>query len=153
MIEISWSYGQRMNWKNNLRKKPFSWEGGSHVWPRFSQPFFHKNGEFLCSLERKFPEFFKTYPTFVFSPLKWTKHKSRVSFEKFRKFPFQWTQKLPIFVKKQLRKLRSNMATLPLKYGIIWGHPADSSFAHKSLNFWLQMRKALPVQYCNNTQN
>ena len=84
---------------------------------------------------------------------KWTKHKSWVSFGKFRKFPFQWTQKLPIFVKKQLRKLRSNMATPPLKYGFNWGHPADSSFAHNSLNFWLQMRKALPMQYCNNTQN
>ena len=84
---------------------------------------------------------------------KWTKHKSWVSFGKFRKFPFQWTQKLPIFVKKQLRKLRSNMATPPLKYGINWGHPADSSFAHNSLNFWLQMRKAFPMQYCNNTQN
>ena len=47
---------------------PLFW-GGNHVWPRFYQLFYHQNGEFLCSLERKFPEFFKTHPTFVFSPL------------------------------------------------------------------------------------
>ena len=34
-----------------------------------SQLFFHIYGEFLCSLERKKPELFKTYPTFIFSPL------------------------------------------------------------------------------------
>ena len=42
---------------------------GSHVWHCFSQLFFHNNGELLCSLERKFPEFFKTHPTFLCSPL------------------------------------------------------------------------------------
>ena len=46
----------------------FFW-GGSHLWPCFSRPFFHINWEFLCSLDRKFPEFFKTHPTFVFSSL------------------------------------------------------------------------------------
>ena len=35
----------------------------------FSQPFFHKIREFLCSLERKKPELSKTHPTFVFRPL------------------------------------------------------------------------------------
>ena len=53
---------------------------------------------------------------------KWTKDKSRVSFGKFRKFPFQWAQKHPIFVKKRLRNIRSNMATPLLKKGIIWGY-------------------------------
>ena len=43
--------------------------GGSHVWPQFSQLFFNKIGEFLCSLERKFPEFSKTLPTFVLSKI------------------------------------------------------------------------------------
>ena len=42
---------------------------GSHVWPQFSQLFFNKIGEFLCLLERKFPEFSKTLPTFVFCPI------------------------------------------------------------------------------------
>ena len=50
---------------------------------------------------------------------KWTKDKSRVNFGNFRKFPFQWAQKLPIFVKKWLRKTRSNMASwLPLNENI-----------------------------------
>ena len=35
----------------------------------FLSCFFCKNGNFLCSLERKFPDFFKTHPTFVFSPI------------------------------------------------------------------------------------
>ena len=35
----------------------------------FSRPFFKKNWEFLRLLERKKPEFCKTHPTFVFSPL------------------------------------------------------------------------------------
>ena len=35
---------------------------------------------------------------------KWVIDKSRVSFEKFRKFPFQRAQKLPIFVEKTTEK-------------------------------------------------
>ena len=60
-----------------------------------------------------------------------SKYKCRVSFEKFRKFPFQWAQKLPNFVEKRLRKMRSNMAT-PLKKWHYMGSPIDSSFAHSS---------------------
>ena len=67
-IKISCSYKQRLNLQGDLKFCHFS-GGGSHVWPCFSQPFFHKNGEFLCSLERKFPEFSKTHPTFFLSLL------------------------------------------------------------------------------------
>ena len=42
-------------------------EGGRHLLPHFSQPFFHKIIMFLCLLERKFPELFKTHPTFFSS--------------------------------------------------------------------------------------
>ena len=45
-------------------------EGGRHLLPHFSQPFFHKIIMFLCLLERKFPELFKTHPTFFSSALK-----------------------------------------------------------------------------------
>ena len=44
-------------------------EGGRHLLPHFSQPFFHKIIMFLCLLERKFPELFKTHPTFFSSAL------------------------------------------------------------------------------------
>ena len=44
-------------------------KGGRHLWTHFSQSFSDKNEEFLCSSERKFPEFCKTHPTFVSSPL------------------------------------------------------------------------------------
>ena len=44
-------------------------KGGRHLWPHFSQSFSDKNEEFLCSSERKFPEFCKTHPTFVSRPL------------------------------------------------------------------------------------
>ena len=50
---------------------------------------------------------------------KWTKDKSWVSFAKFRLFPFKWTQKLHIFVKKLPRKTRSNMVN-PLEK---WHYP------------------------------
>ena len=43
---------------------------------------------------------------------KWTINKSRVSFEKLRKFPFWWAQKLLIFVRKRLRKMGPKMPTL-----------------------------------------
>ena len=45
-------------------------EGGRHLLPHFSQPFFHKIIMFLCLLERKFPVLFKTHPTFFSSALK-----------------------------------------------------------------------------------
>ena len=44
-------------------------KGGRHLWTHFSQSFSDKNEEFLCSSERKFPEVFKTHPTFVSNPL------------------------------------------------------------------------------------
>ena len=44
-------------------------KGGRHLWTHFSQLFSDKNEEFLCPSERKFPELFKTHPTFVYSPL------------------------------------------------------------------------------------
>ena len=65
---FSWSYRQMMN----LQGKPILchfFRGGRYVRPWFSQLFFHKSGEFLCSLERKFPDLFKTHPPFVCSPL------------------------------------------------------------------------------------
>ena len=43
-------------------------KGGRHLWTPFSQSFSDKNEKFLCSSERKFPELFKTHPTFVYSP-------------------------------------------------------------------------------------
>ena len=43
-------------------------KGGRHLWTHFSQFFSDKNEEFLCPSERKFPELFKTHPTFVYSP-------------------------------------------------------------------------------------
>ena len=55
-------------WNNRSPEIILFW-GGSHVWPYFSLTVFHKNGEFLCSLERKKPELSKTHPTFVFRPL------------------------------------------------------------------------------------
>ena len=60
---------------------------------------------------------------------KWTKDKSSMSFAKFRLFPFQWTQKLPSFMKKQPRK--TGRTWLPShKKGIIQCQPVDSWSAH-----------------------
>ena len=42
---------------------------GSQLWAFISQSFLDKNTKFLCSLDWKFPEFFKTPPTFIFRPL------------------------------------------------------------------------------------
>ena len=53
----------------------------------------------------------------------WTRDKSRVSFENLRKFPFWWAQKLIIFVKKRLRKMRSKMPTPPGKMAWLWITP------------------------------
>ena len=47
---------------------------------------------------------------------KWATDKSWVSFEKFRKFPVQWAQKLCIFTQNCLRYKGSKLATLTLKY-------------------------------------
>ena len=55
---------------------------------------------------------------------KWTMGKSRVSFEKFRKFPFWWAQKLLIFVRKWLRKMRPKMPT-PLEKRHAFGSYKD----------------------------
>ena len=55
----------------------------------------------------------------------WTRDKSRVSFEKFRKFPFWWAQKLLIFVRKCLRKMRSKTPT-PLEKR----HDCESSWRY-----------------------
>ena len=53
----------------------------------------------------------------------WTRDKSRVSFENLRKFPFWWAQKLPIFDRKWLRKMRSKMPTPPGKMAWLWITP------------------------------
>ena len=42
---------------------------GSQLWAFISQTFLGKITKFLCSLEWKFPEFFKTHPTFICSSL------------------------------------------------------------------------------------
>ena len=73
---------------------------------------------------------------------KWAKDKSWVSFKKFRRFPFQWALKLPNFVKKQLRKTRSNMPPLIEKmtfYGnTLWIHllPVTSWKYWLIISFW-----------------
>ena len=41
---------------------------GSQLWALISQWFFYQNSKFQCSLDWKFPEFFKTHPTFIFRP-------------------------------------------------------------------------------------
>ena len=40
---------------------------GSQLWDLISQVFVAKNTKFLCSIDWKFPEFFKTHPTFICS--------------------------------------------------------------------------------------
>ena len=55
-------------------------EGGRHLLPHFSQPFFHKIVMFLCLLERKFPELFKTHPTFFSSALQKAKKSNYAKF-------------------------------------------------------------------------
>ena len=59
----------------------------------------------------------------------WTRDKSRVSFAKFRKFPFWWAQKLLIFVRKWLRKMRSKLPT-PLEKR----HECGSSWRYSFLS-------------------
>ena len=43
------------------------YDEGSQLWAFITQAFFYKNAKFLCSLDWKFPEFFKTHPTFICS--------------------------------------------------------------------------------------
>ena len=43
------------------------YDEGSQLWAFLSQAILGKNTKFLCSLDRKFPEFFKTHPTFICS--------------------------------------------------------------------------------------
>ena len=63
----------------------------------------------------------------------WTRDKSRVSFENLRKFPFWWAQKLPIFDKKWLRKMRLKMPSPLEKWHDYGSPPRCSSFAHISM--------------------
>ena len=53
----------------NLQGNPILSRGVGMFNRVFLNCFFTKIGEFLCSLEWKFPEFYKTHPTFVFGPL------------------------------------------------------------------------------------
>ena len=60
------------HWNGSKRSRSLVWsksmpflKGGRHLWTHFSQSFSDKNEEFLCSSERKFPEFSKTPPTFL----------------------------------------------------------------------------------------
>ena len=57
-----WSKGKYL--QDDTQSCLFS-RGVKHLWPHFSQSFSDKNEEFLCSSERKFPEFSKTPPTFI----------------------------------------------------------------------------------------
>ena len=50
------------------RKCNFSEGGVGNFDLHFISHFFPKMGMFLCSLDWKFPEFFKTHPTFVCCP-------------------------------------------------------------------------------------
>ena len=43
------------------------YDEGSQLWAFITQAFLYKNAKFLCSLDWKFPEFFKTHPTFICS--------------------------------------------------------------------------------------
>ena len=48
-----------------LRRNAVFFRGGRQLWPCFSLPIFDKIKMFLCPLDWKFPELFKTYPTFI----------------------------------------------------------------------------------------
>ena len=63
----------------------------------------------------------------------WTRDKSRVSFENLRKFPFWWAQKLPIFDRKWLRKMRSKMPTPMVKWHDFLSHWKCSVISIKRL--------------------
>ena len=47
------------------------YDEGSQLWAFMSQAFLVKSIKFLCSSDWKFPEVFKTHPTFNFRPLSW----------------------------------------------------------------------------------
>ena len=63
----------------------------------------------------------------------WTRDKSRLSFENLRKFPFWWAQKLPIFDRKWLRKMRSKMPTPMVKWHDFLSHWKCSIISMKRL--------------------
>ena len=65
----------------------------------------------------------------------WTNDKSRVSFEKFRKFPVWWAQKLLILSKNGREKWDQTWLP-PLNNHNIWGPPVDSSSARNSMKYW-----------------
>ena len=65
----SWKQRKHFCQNTNILVVFSLFEGGRHLLPHFSQPFFHKIIMFLCLLERKFPELFKTHPTFFSSAL------------------------------------------------------------------------------------
>ena len=67
-INLVFEIGAKENIFRMIHNHAFS-QGGWRLWPHFSQTFSDKNEEFLCSSERKFPEFCKTHPTFVSRPL------------------------------------------------------------------------------------
>ena len=83
------------------------------------------------------------------TPCKWTTDKSRVSFGKFRKFPFHWAQEHLFFGKKWIRKLWSKLPTPPLKTYISEWHTID--FALVSVvciiyaYFWLQLTHRISI--------
>merc|ERR1712016_290654 len=80
----SWKQRKHFCQNTNILVLFSLFEGVRHLLPHFSQPFFHKIIMFLCLLERKFPELFKTHPTFFSSALQ----KAKKSI--YAKFPLFW---------------------------------------------------------------
>ena len=76
----SWKQRKRFCQNTNILVVFSLFEGGRHLLPHFSQPFFHKIIMFLCLLERKFPELFKTHPTFFSSALQKAKKSKYAKF-------------------------------------------------------------------------
>ena len=58
----------------------YKYFGGFSLFEGGRQPFFHKIIMFLCLLERKFPELFKTHPTFFPSALQKAKKSNNAKF-------------------------------------------------------------------------
>ena len=80
----SWKQRKHFCQNTNILVVFSLFKGGRHLLPHFSQPFFHKIIMFLCLLERKFPELFKTHPTFFSSALQ----KAKKSI--YKKFTLFW---------------------------------------------------------------
>ena len=76
------------------------------------------------------------------NPCKWTTDKSRVSFGKFRKFPFHWAQEHLLFGKKWMRKLRSKLPTPHLKTYISEWHTVDFAFVSVVCNLCIFLAAA-----------